>query len=48
MKRRRYKEVQVATALRQSESDTPMVEIIRKLGVSERTFFRWKRKYAGL
>ena len=35
-------------ALRQTESWTSVTEIVRKLGVSEQTFYRWKRKFAGL
>ena len=35
-------------ALRQAESGTPVVDICRKLGVSEQTFYRWKNKFMGL
>ena len=48
MKRKRFSEEQIAFALRQAESGTAVTEVIRKLGVSEQTFYRWKRKYAGL
>ncbi|CAL1125064.1 unnamed protein product [Cladocopium goreaui] len=48
MKRNRYTEEQIAFALRQAESGTPVPEIIRKMGVSEPTFYRWRKKYAGL
>ena len=48
MKRKRFTEAQIAFALRQAESGTPVAEIIRKMGVSEVTFYRWKKKYAGL
>ena len=48
MKRKRFTEEQIAFALRQAESGTAVTEITRKLGVSEQTFYRWKRKYAGL
>jgi putative transposase len=41
-------EEQVAYALRQAEAGTPVVEVCRKLGVSEQTFYRWKRKFAGM
>ncbi|GJQ27673.1 MAG: transposase [Phycisphaerae bacterium] len=34
--------------MRQSETGTPVEEITRKLGVSQQTFYRWKRKFAGL
>ena len=48
MKRTRYSEEQIAFALRQAESGTSVAEITRKMGVSEQTFYRWKKKYAGL
>jgi putative transposase len=48
MKRKRYSEAQIAFVLRQAESGTPVAEIIRKLGVSEQTFYRWKKKFAGM
>jgi putative transposase len=35
-------------ALRQGEAGTPVEEICRKLGVSDATYFRWKKKYGGL
>lgn len=47
MKKKRYTEEQIAFALRQHESGTAVLEIVRKLGVSEQTFYRWKKKYAG-
>ncbi len=48
MKKKRYTEEQIAFALRQAESGTAVSEIIRKMGVSEPTFYRWRKKYAGL
>ena len=48
MKRKRYTEEQIAYALRQAESGTKVVEICRKMGVSEQTFYAWRRKYAGM
>ena len=48
MKKSRFTEEQIAFALRQSETGVPVSEVIRKLGVSEQTFYRWKRKYAGM
>lgn len=48
MKKSRFTEEQIAFALRQSETGTPVEEITRKLGVSQQTFYRWKRKFAGL
>ena len=48
MKRKRFTEEQIAFALRQAESGVPVSEVIRKLGISEVTFYRWKKKYGGL
>lgn len=48
MKTKRYTEEQIAFALRQHETGTTVSEIVRKLGISEQTFYRWKKKYAGL
>jgi len=44
----RYTEAQIVFALRQAEAGTPVSEVIRKMGVAEQTFYRWKKKYAGL
>jgi putative transposase len=48
MKRSRFSEEQIVHALRQVEAGMPAVEQCRKLGVTEQTFYRWKRKFAGL
>ena len=48
MKKSRFSEEQIAFALRQAEGGTPIVEVCRKMGVSEQTFFRWKKKFAGM
>jgi putative transposase len=48
VKKSRFTEEQIVQALRQAESGTPAVEVCRKLGVTEQTFYRWKRKFAGM
>jgi putative transposase len=48
MGKKQYTEEQIAFALRQAESGTPVAEIIRRRGVSEQTFYRWKKQFAGL
>jgi putative transposase len=48
MKRKRFTEEQIAFALRQAEAGTPVEEVCRKLGVSEPTFYRWKKQFAGM
>ena len=47
-RRRGHTEEQILTALRQAESGTTVAEICRTVGISEQTFYVWKRKYAGL
>ena len=48
MKKTRFTEEQIAFALRQAETGTPVAEVLRKVGVSEQTFYRWKKVYGGL
>ena len=48
MKRKRYTDEQIAFALRHADSGTAVEEICRKLGVSEATFYRWKKQFAGM
>ena len=48
MKRKRYTDEQIAYALRQAEAGTPVTEICRKMGVSQQTFYTWRRKFAGM
>ena len=48
MKRKRFSEEQIAFALRQADSGTTIEEICRKMGISEPTFYRWKKVYAGM
>ena len=39
---------QIIYTLRQAESGTPVLEVCRKMGITEQTFYRWKRKFAGM
>ena len=48
MKKKQFTEAQIAFALRQAESGTSVGEVIRKMGISEVTFYRWKKRYAGM
>ena len=48
MKKGRFTEEQIAFALRQAETGTPVAEVICKMGISEQTFYRWKKQYAGM
>ena len=46
--KRRFTEEQNAFALRQAESGVPVQEVCRKMGVTDVTFYRWKKKFAGM
>lgn len=46
--KKRFTEAQIAFALRQSANGTPVAEITRKMGVTEQTFYRWKKQFADL
>ncbi len=48
MKKKQFTEAQIAFALRQAESGTPVAEITRKMEISEVTFYRWRKKFAGM
>lgn len=48
MKKSRFTNEQIAFALKQAETVTAVAEICRKMGVSEPTFYRWKKKFDGL
>ena len=48
MKRKRFTDEQIAYALRQAEAGKAVPELCREMGVSEQTFYRWRKKYAGL
>lgn len=48
MKKSKFTEAQIAFALRQAETGTRVAEVCRKMGISEATFYNWKKKYGGL
>jgi putative transposase len=48
MKRSKFTESQVVFALRQAETGVKVSEICRKMGISEATFYNWKKKYGGV
>ena len=47
MRKSKFTPEQILQALRQAESGTTVVDICRKLGVTETTFYRWKKQYTG-
>jgi len=48
MKKSKFTEEQISFALKQAETGTPVKEVIRKMGITEQTFYRWKKKYSGM
>jgi putative transposase len=48
MKKSKFTEAQIAFALQQADSGVSVQEICRKMGVSEATFYNWKKKFGGL
>ncbi|AON56070.1 transposase IS3 [Herbaspirillum seropedicae] len=48
MKRRKFAEQQIAYALKQVGLGTPVEEVCRKMGISDATFYNWKKRYGGL
>ena len=48
MKKKRFSVEQIVGVLKQAEVGVPVAELIRQVGISEQTFYRWKRRYTGL
>jgi putative transposase len=48
MKKSRFSEQQIAFVLRQADEGTPVAEVCRKAGISEASFYSWRKKYGGL
>lgn len=46
--KKRYTDQQFAYALREVESGVPVAEICRKMGISDATFYNWRKKFAGM
>jgi putative transposase len=48
MRKSRFTKQQISYALKQAETGTPVAEVIRKMGITEQSFFRWKKQYGGM
>jgi putative transposase len=48
IKKSAYSDAQISYALQQAETGAPVADVCRKIGISENTFYRWKKKYAGM
>lgn len=48
MSRKRYSEEQIIYALKQAETGKPVRHVCRDMGVSEQSFYQWRKKYGGM
>ena len=48
MKGKRFSVEQIVASLKQVELGMPVADLIRRLGISEQTYYRWKKQYAGM
>jgi putative transposase len=48
MKKLRFTVEQIVSVLKQAELGMPVADLIRRVGITEQTYYRWKRQYAGL
>jgi putative transposase len=48
MRKKRFSVKQIVAVLKQAELGLPVPDLIRQVGISEQTFYRWKKQYAGL
>jgi putative transposase len=48
MKKSKFTEAQIVFALRQADNGVKVEEVCRKLGISDATFYNWKKKYGSL
>ena len=48
MKRKRFSVEQIVAVVKQAEVGVRLAELIRQIGISEQTFYRWKKRYTGL
>lgn len=48
MKRKRFSVEQIVAVLKQAELGLPIADLVRQVGISEQTYYRWKKQYGGL
>ena len=48
MKRKRFSVEQVVAVIKQAAVGTPVADLIRTVGITEQTFYRWKKRYQGM
>ena len=48
MKKKRFSVEQITAVLKQAEAGAPVGELCRQIGISDQTFYRWKKEYGGM
>ena len=48
MKKKRFSVEQITAVLQQAEAGTPIGDLCRQVGISEQTFYRWKKAYGSM
>jgi putative transposase len=48
VKKKRFSEEQIIAVLKEAEAGAKVLELCRKHGISDATFYNWKAKYAGM
>lgn len=48
MKKKRFSVEQITAVLKQAEAGAPVGDLCRQVGISEQTFYRWKKSYGGM
>ena len=48
MAKKRFQAEQIIGKLREAEVEIPKGQIVRKLGITEQTYYRWRKEYGGL
>ena len=48
MKKSKFSEAQIAFILRQADEGSPVAEVCRKAGISDATFYNWRKRYGGM
>jgi putative transposase len=48
VKHKRFNVEQIVAVLKQAEAGVPLAELIRPVGISDQTFYRWRKQDVGL